>query len=216
VRDGTKFTKRWVIAGFICGILGGIAYGLAISVPLPMRIAYLVFWLFGPLLSASAGGLYYFIKHHQKTIALQVGTLFLIIAGVTVTLMATMQAAVRVIFRSIPLDNASDATKEAWKMALKGADAIQLGADMAWDIFIFTSIILLAIAMLKHPKLGKIFALPGCAIGIVGLIFNAYTFPHNPGTKGLIDVGPLVGLWFFAVSIKVILSLKWLDTTSKL
>lgn len=210
--DDSRFAKRWVIVGFVCGILGGAAYGVSISIPLSMNIAYPVFFSFGPLLSASAGGLYHFIKHHQKTIALQVGTLFLIIAGATVTMMATMQAAVRVVFRSISLDNASEATKEAWKMALKAGNAVQLGADVAWDIFIFASVILLGIAMLKHPKLGKIFGLPGCIIGITGLIFNLYTFPHNPGAKGLIDVGPLVGLWFLAVSIKVILSLKWLDT----
>jgi len=69
--------------------------------------------------------------------------------------------------------------------------------------------------MLKHRARRASVGLPGCIIGIVGLLFNFYTFPHNPGTKGLIDVGPLVGFWFLVVSIKVILSLKWLDMPNK-
>lgn len=215
MRDDIQFAKKWVKAGFVCGILAGTAYGISIGISLPTHFAHLIFWSFGPLLSASAGGLYHFIKHYQKTIALQVGTLFLIIAGVLVTLMATMQCAVRVVFRSISLDTAINITKEAWSMASKCGNAIQLGADMAWDIFIFASVILLGIATLKHPRLGKIFGLPGCFIGILGLGFNLYTFPHNPGTAGLIDLGPFVGFWFFALSLRVITSLKWMKSVEE-
>lgn len=216
MNDHVKFAKHWVRVGFVCGILGGIAYGVSISASLPTHFAHLVFWSFGPLLCASAAGLYYFIKHYRNSISLQVGTLFLIIAGASVTMMATMQRAIRVVFQRIPLEDASDATKEAWRMAYKSGDTIQLGADMAWDIFIFASVILLGVAMLKHPKLGKIFGWPGCFIGIVGLSFNIYTFPQNPGTAGLIDLGPFVGLWFFVVAIRVITSLKWMDTHGRL
>ncbi|MBD3414363.1 MAG: hypothetical protein GF421_08040 [Candidatus Aminicenantes bacterium] len=38
------------------------------------------------------------------------------------------------------------------------------------------------------------------------------SFPHNPGTAGLIDTGPLVGLWFLAISIRILFSLKCIKT----
>jgi len=213
--DSTQFAKRWVITGIICGMCAGVSYAVSVAVSLPPQIAYPVFWAFGPLLCASAPGFYYFVKHHRKTIPLQIGTLFLIIAGATVTMMGTMQAAVRALFRSVSLEGATEVTREAWELSYKVADTVQLGADVAWDIFIFAGVFLLGLVMFKHPKLGWLFGTPGCIIGILGLAFNISTFPHNPGTQGLVDLGPIMGLWFFAVSIKVIFSLKWMDSPVK-
>ena len=210
--DSLKFAKRWVIIGIVCGFLAGVSYAVSIAVPLPPRIAYPVFWAFGPLLCASAPGFYHFVKHYRKSIPLQIGILFLIIAGASVTMMGTMQAAGRAVFQAVPLEGASEITKEAWELAYKAANAVQMGADVAWDIFIFTSVFLLGIAVFKHPKLGWIFGTLGCIIAFLGLAFNIYTFPHNPGTQGLVDMGPFVGLWFTTVNIKVLVSLKWMDT----
>lgn len=210
--NSTQFAKRWVITGIVCGLLAGVSYAVSITVSLPTRIAYPLFWAFGPLLCASAPGLYHFIKHHRINIPLQIGTLFLIIAGASVTMMGTMQAAGRFVFMIEPLEKASEITREAWELSFKAANAVQMGADVAWDIFIFASVFLLGVAMFKHPKLGWAFGVIGCIIGVLGLSFNIYTFPYNPGTKGLIDMGPFVGLWFSAVTLKVILSLKWMDT----
>jgi hypothetical protein len=209
--ESTQFAKRWVITGIVCGFLAGVSYAVSVAVSLPPQIAYPVFWAFGPLLCASAPGFYHFVKHYRKSIPLQIGTLFLIIAGASVTMMGTMQAAVRAEFRAVSLEGASDITKESWEMAYNVANAVQMGADVAWDIFIFASVFLLGIVMFKHPKLGWIFGAPGCIVAFLGLAFNVYTFPHNPGTQGLVDMGPFVGLWFSAVAIKVIFSLKWMD-----
>jgi hypothetical protein len=210
--ESTQFAKRWVITGIVCGFLAGVSYAVSVAVSLPPQIAYPVFWAFGPLLCASAPGFYHVVKHYRKSIPLQIGTLFLIIAGASVTMMGTMQAAVRAEFRAVSLEGASDITKESWEMAYNVANAVQMGADVAWDIFIFASVFLLGIVMFKHPKLGWIFGAPGCIVAFLGLAFNVYTFPHNPGTQGLVDMGPFVGLWFSAVAIKVIFSLKWMDS----
>ncbi|UCE22016.1 MAG: hypothetical protein JSV46_07340 [Candidatus Aminicenantes bacterium] len=212
--ESTQFAKRWVITGLVCGFLAGISYGVSIAVSLPLKVAYPIFWAFGPLLSASAPGFYHFVKHYRKSIPLQIGTLFLIIAGASVTMMGTMQAAVRAEFRAVSLEGASEITKEAWRRAYSMGNAVQMGVDVTWDIFIFTSVFLLGMAMFKHPKLGWMFGVPGCIVAFLGLAFNIYTFPHNPGTQGLVDMGPFVWLWFSAVAVKVIFSLKWMDTKS--
>ena len=210
--EPTQFAKRWVITGLVCGFLAGISYAVSVAVSLPPQIAYPVFWAFGPLLCASAPGYYYFVKQYRKSIPLQIGTLFLIIAGASVTMMGTMQAAVRAEFRAVSLEGASTVAKESWELAYNVANAVQMGADVAWDIFIFASVFLLGLVMFKHPKLGWIFGAPGCIVALLGLAFNVYTFPHNPGTQGLIDMGPFVGFWFSAVAIKVIFSLKWMES----
>ncbi len=210
--EPTQFAKRWVITGIVCGFLAGVSYAVSVAVSLPPQIAYPVFWAFGPLLCASAPGFYHFVKHYRESIPLQIGTLFLIIAGASVTMMGTMQAAVRAEFRAVSLEGTSEIAREAWELAYNVANSVQMGADVAWDIFIFTSVFLLGIVMFKHPKLGWIFGAPGCIIAFLGLAFNVYTFPHNPGTQGLVDMGPFVGLWFSAVAIKVIFSLKWMDS----
>ena len=74
-----------------------------------------------------------------------------------------------------------------------------------------TVALLFAVTMLGHPKLGRIFGWPGILIGAGILTFNFLTFPKPPAESGLFDLGPVMGLWYLAVGIKLILSLKWVD-----
>jgi len=211
--DKIDLTKKWVLAGIVCGILADIVYGVSAGVSLPLRVAYPLFWSFGPLLIVAGIGLYYFLKQEGKTLTLQLGTLFMIIAGSLVTLMGTMQgSSVAELDKLRPEDSSPD--YRAWRFARISADSLQLGADLAWDMFIFSAVILLSMAMLKHSKFGKIFGFPGILIGLLGLAFNIYTFPANPGTAGLIDMGPFVGLWFLVVTIQVIRHYKTLSSGS--
>ena len=129
--------------------------------------------------------------------------------------MATMQTALFSTFRGMDLEGASDVMLTARQMALSCGNALQLGADMAWDIFILTSVILLGIAMFRHPKLGPVFGVSGIVIGFAGIALNWYAFPTPPDAFGLIDVGPLVGIWFLIVALKVLFSLKWLGASNK-
>lgn len=201
--ENISLVKKWVLAGIICGILADLVYALSVGISFPVRVAYPLFWSFGPLLIVAVIGLYNFLKLERQSLPLQLGTLFFIIAGALVTLMGTMQGSSVAELDKLRPENTSP-DFQAWKMARIAADSLQLGADLAWDIFGFSAVILLGVTMLKHSKFGKIFGFTGILIGLLGLAFNIYTFPANPGTAGLIDVGPLVGLWFLAVTIQVI------------
>ncbi len=201
--DKIDLTRKWVLAGIICGILADIVYALSVGVSLPPRVAYPLFWSFGPLLVVAGVGLYHFLKWQRQSLSLQLGTLFLIIAGALVALMGTMQGSSTAELQKIRPDQASS-NFEAWRMARVSADSIQLGADLAWDIFVFSSMVLLGLAVIKDSRIGKLLGISGILLGLAGLAFNIYTFPANPGTAGLIDVGPLVGLWFLLVTIKII------------
>ncbi len=209
-----SLARRFVLAGIVCGILADIVYFISATVSLPLRIAFPVFWSFGPLLIFAAVGIYYFISHRRKSVALQIGTIFMIIAGALVTLMGTMQGSYRLAMQEIKPDSVNLTTKMAWDMAVTAADSLQLGADLAWDMFIFPSMILLGLAMCGDARFGKIIGGIGAVIGLLGLGFNIYTFPTPPGDAGLIDVGPLAGLWFLLVSIQMIRHFKTIEEHS--
>ncbi len=208
--ENNQLIYRWVKFGIVCGIFADLCYGLAIGLPMPERLTNIIFFAFGPLLMAGAPGTYFFIKQHRNSITLQVGTLFMIAAGMSVTVMAVVQRAVFLTFFPIKPEATNEVAYEAWRMGLESGNAIQLGLDIVWDIFIMTSMVLLAISMYSHPRLGKIISIFGITIGLLGLYFNLATFPAPPGQAGSFDIGPFVGLWFLVVTIMVIANLKWL------
>jgi hypothetical protein len=53
--------------------------------------------------------------------------------------------------------------------------------------------------MFGRRGLGVWLAVPGLLIGGLLFIFNVATFPKPPADAGLVDLGPLVGLWYLAV-----------------
>ena len=49
----------------------------------------------------------------------------------------------------------------------------------------------------------------GVALGFGLLLFSLYTFPTPPANAGLVDPGPVVGLWYLAVTVQMWRSLNW-------
>ena len=47
------------------------------------------------------------------------------------------------------------------------------------------------------------------AIAVALLAFNLASFPVPPAGAGSVDVGPLVGLWYLVVAIRVLGSMRW-------
>jgi len=80
---------------------------------------------------------------------------------------------------------------------------IWLGIDLAWDAYIGLGTICFAVAVLRHPRFGRVFAFSGLAIAVGLLGLNLYIFPKPPARAGRIDLGPAVGLWYLAVTIQM-------------
>jgi hypothetical protein len=55
---------------------------------------------------------------------------------------------------------------------------------------------------------GPWFAWSAIAVGAVGLVLNSATFPTPPAEGELFDIGPFVGLWFTAATIRLLLLLR--------
>ena len=84
--------------------------------------------------------------------------------------------------------------------AIKG---VWWGLDVAWDLYLGAGTILFGLAMLGRRGLGAWLGVPGVLISVLFLIFNIATFPKPPDTAGLVDLGPLVGLWYLVVYIRL-------------
>lgn len=80
---------------------------------------------------------------------------------------------------------------------------------MAWDLFLAIGTLLFAVNMWDHPRFGRALAIAGGLTAALLLAFNLSTFPEPPGDTELFDVGPVVGLWYLAVAIRIGASLQW-------
>jgi hypothetical protein len=209
--DEKSLYRSWIRIGVYAGLGASVVYPLLIFAPLPKKIALILVSLFGPLLMVASLGLYYFLKAYRRTVTGQLAVISNIIASALVSLMLFVQLAVNL---SIPdlLDSAGEGISEAtMKWIWLVLDKLQLGMDVSWDIFIAIGTILFAVTMMKHPRFGKIFGLLGFLIGHFLLVFNLATFPTPPADAGLIDLGPILGIWYLVTTILIIRSLKWFD-----
>jgi hypothetical protein len=201
--DDKVIIITWIKLGIISGLLSSIIYPSLIFIPLPdfLQVIFIMAW--GPLLGLSAVGLYYFITLHKKTVSSQIAVISQIVAGIMVTLMLLIQSSL-MYSRPETIDTAS---KWIWN----SINHVQLGIDVAFDVFIFLSTFLFALSMFNHPKFGKIFSLSGIILAVLLIVLNIMTFPTPPGEAESFDVGPLVGLWGLAVTINILTRYKWIE-----
>jgi hypothetical protein len=120
-----------------------------------------------------------------------------------------MQGALRIYFDDLPHgESVAGAAHTAWKMGYHSGNALQLGADMAWDVFVLSGVTILGLAMLRHPRFSAWFGWVAIIIGCAGLMLNSATFPTPPAEGQLIDIGPFVGIWFGAVVVRALFLLR--------
>jgi hypothetical protein len=180
-----------------------LAYFGAAFLPVPDAVGRLLAFAFGPLLGFSFLGMYRYMSEYRDGPVLQVATLSGIIAGALVTAMLVVQVGNNMVRREGLAEAETEAARETVLLAWRAVNRVQYLLDVVWDIFICVAAILLAIAMLSHPRFGKIWGGLGIVAGALLLYFNMYTFPYGPGDVGSIDWGPLLALWFLAVFVRM-------------
>jgi hypothetical protein len=207
--------RSWFNMALICGIAALASYTIVMTGVLPIWLGRLFFFAFGPFLVLSALALFHVLRSHSSSVWLQAATLFTMIAGVLVNLMAVVQQS---LFGTMleQIRQAEGTGKEALLQTFHGVNTVQLGMDISWDIFVFAGVGFLGIALHSHPKFGRWFTWPGVLIGATGLVLNLVTFPIPPAEQGLVDVGPLVGLFYLAIVIQLVRSRKWFGQEARL
>jgi hypothetical protein len=198
----------WALLAGITGIASVLAYFSAAFLPeiapVPEVVVMLLAFAFGPLLSVSFLGLYRYMSHHRDGPVLQAGALFGIIAGVCVTTMLVIQLGNNVVLEQGLAEAGSAAAEETLRTAWQAVNRVQYLIDIVWDIFICVGSILVAIAMMGHPRFGRIWGGLGVVAAGLLLILNLHTFPFAPAASGSVDLGPVLALWIFAVYVRLI------------
>jgi hypothetical protein len=181
--------------GIVAGFVACLTYPLAAFVPLPMLATAAVAACFGPALAVACFGLKALLDVEKPAASSALGLLLNALGGALFAAMALVQIAIGHLVKD-----------RSFFLSLNG---IWLGLDKAFDVYIGLGTIFFAVAMWRHPRFGRVFAVTGLVIG-AGLIFlNFYTFPSSPADAGLFDPGPAIGLWYLAVTIQMSRSVSW-------
>lgn len=205
----SQLELNWIRIGIAAGFLTSLFYPLLIFVEMPQLPTVFFAAFVGPLLSVASFGLYKFMKLHRKTATLQIAMVSNVIAGTIFNLMLIVQLARRIEMEAHINDATNAASIEMLQWISRGVHTVQAGLDVSWDIYIVIGTFLFAWNMLSHPRFGKIFGSAGILLSVLLIAFNLYTFPTAPMDAGLIDFGPFTGLWYLAVTVQILRSMKW-------
>jgi len=190
---------RAVQVGIVAGFFTCLAYPLLVFVPLPKLVTTTLAACFGPALAVASFGLRRVLDCEKQRVSSALGVILNVAGGALFSAMALVQMAVGY---SIGRETVSSQVRAIW-----------LGLDVAWDAYIGLGTLCFALAMLRHPRFGKVFAVSGLAIAVGLLALNFYSFPTPPASAGLVDLGPAIGTWYLVVTIQMWRSLGWVRTS---
>jgi len=194
--------QRLIRIGGISGILSIVFYlSVAVFSFIPDALALIIAFAFPLLWIIAFMGLYRFLKAENHTASLEIGYLFGIIgAAIACTFLVVQQA--NFIWHEQALEGAASEEVRALAMAsFRGANRVQAGMDVAFDIFITVSWFLFGINIAWSPRFPKLLGWIGSALAAGLLVLNMITFPDAPAESGLFDLGPFLGLWTLVVFI---------------
>jgi hypothetical protein len=198
------FERRRLIVCAVCGTAASLLFPVAMAAPLPERLAYLLAFAIGPLISVGCLGLGRYLSLERKMVSAYLGQVFGVIAGVLLNAMLVVQGSNRLYFRRYLAEAGDEPTRESLKRILSGVSTVQLGLDVSWDIFIGVATVLFGFALSRRRGLERVLGVLGVIAGGALLTLNLSSFPVPPAEAGSIDVGPAVGLWFLLVSLRVL------------
>jgi hypothetical protein len=128
--------------------------------PIPRRLETSLALLSPLFLLVGHVGLYKFLSRTRASFTNELAAIFGICAPVLVSAMLAVQMSIVSYMGKFftPLDKAA---KESQINIWRAVDSVQLGLDVAWDMFILPTVILFAIGVMKHPAFGRVFGLIG-------------------------------------------------------
>lgn len=180
--------------GGIAGLATCAVYPVLVFAPLPRLASVVLASAMGPLLGAASFGLRTFLSLDRRRTSADLAAAANALAGALLTAMLLVQLAVK----SRSTGRPSQEIVSIW-----------LGLDVAWDLYLGAGTLLFGLAAFGHPRLGRLWGGAGILVAVLLLAFNLWTFPAPPADAGLADLGPLTGLWYLTVSIRMLLSNRW-------
>ena len=194
--------------GAVSGIISIVLYISAAAFSfLPDAVSRICGFTFPLLWIISFMGLYSFLNKNSDAPTLKIAYVFGVIGAAIACCLVVVQQA-NIMWHNEALKTATtDEVEELLKAAYRGANRVQAGLDVAFDIFITISWILFGLNIARSPYFPRLLGWSGSLIALILLVLNMYTFPNGPAYAGLIDVGPFLGLWaliFFVWFAKIV------------
>jgi hypothetical protein len=209
----TRVVDDWIKYGGYSGVIFAILFMGSAVLPLPDQVSTVAALVLPLFLVVAHVGLYQFLSRRKLSFTNQVAVIFGICAPVLVSAMLTVQMSM-VSYMGKYYSPLEKAAKEGQINIWRAVDSVQLGLDVAWDMFILPTVILFSIGAMKHPAFGKVFGAIGLLLGSVGLVLNIGTFPTPPINVGLPDVGPFVVTWYAILFVLMIRAHRKLSQAS--
>ena len=191
-REAQAASARIALVVGVTGLLANVTYVLAAAVPLGDVAGPVVASFFGPLIACASVSLYLLLASERATLAGQLAAVANVAAGALVTAMLLVQISV------------DDVEAELSPTVNEAFEHVEFGLDLSWDVFLVAGTILFGCAMAADGRFGLRFGLPGIIVGAALYVLNFASFPTPPADAGLVDLGPLVGLWYAAVSVQAL------------
>ena len=198
--------RRLLVLGGLSGIAAGLAYFGAQAIPwdhdLPVETprwqAVLGFWTIlavAPFGIAFAYALSRLIARERDGALNQLGFVFAAIAFSIVAVTQSFQNAVPLVLTDEM--QAEGSGPEAWERIYAGLNGLDLGTDLAWDLFLGLWLLCIGLAMLRHSRFGARWGIPALVIVPPFFAFNIAATPDPPHP----DLGPVIGMYATALSI---------------
>lgn len=188
--------------GAISGILSILMYfSVAAFSFLPDPLVRLIGFTFPLLWIISFMGLYHFLKKEAHTATLEIAYIFGIIGGALVLSLIVVQIANGMWHQEAMETASSEESKSLLRATFRGANRVQAGLDVAFDIFITISWFLFGLNIMKSKSFNLVLGLAGCLLSAGLLVLNMITFPNAPAESGLFDLGPFLGIWILVFFI---------------
>ncbi len=190
--------------GGVAGVASICCYVAAIAVNWPetqigVSLSLVVASAFPVLGIMASYALYSFVAAERESVANTLGLIFFIAAFTTLLSMLIVQLAVTSRIGEISRElNGETATA-----LRRGLRMIDLGLDVAWDILGGSGLVCWGLAISKRSGFGRGWGIPAAVFGIVLIVLNVSTFPIPPANSGLVDIGPLVGLFMLALFVRL-------------
>ncbi len=187
----------------VFGVLAIVSYLTAIFVPMSWSGSFAVGMAFPLCGIIYVYGLFAFIGTENDGLANRAGLIFSIGGFVLLAAMMAVQLAVRAGFEEYQ-GMLGGIPEDMWPSLRRILRLVDWGLDVAWDFFIGSGLIASGLAMTGHSRFRWVWGGPMMAFGAALMILNAWTFPWPPDSRDLFDVGPAIGLFMLALSVRMI------------
>ena len=198
-----KESPDFFIIGGASGVIGTLCYIVSIFFQFSPAIAFLLAMAWPILTVIFAFSAYQYISIHHQSISNRLAFIFTVIAFTLVSIMISIQLVVRTGMEGT-MSGKSGAEKDTLLLISHSLRWVDLGVDLAWDLFLGTGLLLLSMALWGHKKFGIWWSIPLALLSLILVLTNLITFPDPPGAAGLFDIGPVIAFFIIVFALRIV------------